>query len=292
MPTPTEEPTVRLVTPSEPQTTSTRPTLDDIESFYRILYYGDPGLGKSTAIASAAKLGRLVYIDADSGLKPKALRRHGIPTQNIEPYYDITWEGLETLHRELLMRLSEGEKFMLAWDTTTKTQDALLEPVVARSVARDERKGKDRTQFDIGLDDRGVVVAQMQKIMVRFHRLPCHLILGAHQRRDTDEDGRVRVNPAMSPSVITNFSGWMDCIIHMRTESFPDDETLADAEYLEFSGLTRPEGRFSAKDRFGILPKRMINPGFDRVVGYLDGEITRGKDPLQNAAIARRRNQP
>lgn len=267
-------------------------TLEDQDEFYRLMWYGDPGTTKTTSIAAVAKLGKVCYLDADNGLKAKAIRRHGIPLGNIEmmlnPDEPLTWGILEDVHREIAMRLADGENiFAVAWDTTTKTQDALLDPAVAESVVKSHRKGAvERTEFEIHLEDRGIVVAQMQKILRRFHRLPCHLLLGAHQRRDQDDDGRVTINPAMSPSVITNFAGWMDAIIHLSSQSYDGDPDLMDG--IEIIGLTRPEGRFTAKDRFGLLPKRLINPTADRVIGYLDGDLVRERDPIQRAAVARR----
>lgn len=267
-------------------------TLADQDDYYRLLWYGDPGTTKTTSLAAAAKLGKVCYIDVDNGLKAKAIRRHDIPLGNIEMMLDpnepVTWGILEDVHREIAMRLADGEDiFAVAWDTTTKTQDALLDPAVAESVIKSHRKGSvERTEFDIHLEDRGIVVAQMQKILRRLHRLPCHLLLGAHQRRDQDDDGRVTINPAMSPSVITNFSGWMDAIIHLSSASYDEDATLMDG--VEIVGLTRPEGRFTAKDRFGLLPKRLITPTADRVIGYLNEEIVRERDPIQQAAKARR----
>ncbi len=45
------------------------PTLADENEFARICLYGKYGMGKTTALASAAKLGAVVHVDrsADSG---------------------------------------------------------------------------------------------------------------------------------------------------------------------------------------------------------------------------------
>jgi len=274
-----------------------RPTLDDVQVHHRAMYYGNPGKGKSTAIAAAAKLGKVVYLDADNGLKAAALRRHGIPTKNIEPYPALSYAEMIDMHQELLLRLADGEPiFAVAWDTTTKSQEGFLDEVMPRSLAKTERKAmrtgadNERSDFEVYLEDRGEVVEMMKKLLRLYHGLGCHLLLGAHSRRDKDEDGAIQVNPALSPSVNASFAGWMDWIIYCQTESFENDPDLIEWEGEEFMGLTRPTGRFTAKDRFGVLPKRMINPGFDRVLGYLDGKIVKGKDSLQLAAIARRRN--
>lgn len=264
-----------------------RPTLDNVQQFYRTLYFGDPGLGKSTAIAAAAKLGRVVYIDADSGLKGKALRRHGIPIENIEPHYDLDYAALEALHLELVVRLADGEEiFAVAWDTTTKTEEAFISAILPGSVEKTRKLGKTREATDIYLEDRGQVATMMKEYLRKLHGLRCHLILGAHQRRDKDDDGAVMIRPGMMPSVISSFAGWMDAVLHMRTTEFADDPDLD--EGLEFTALTRPRGKFQAKDRFGILPPIMVNPGFDRVLGYYDDELDRITDPLQIAARARR----
>lgn len=276
-----------------------RPTLADIQHFYRGMYYSDPGGGKTTAIAAAAKLGKVVYIDADGGLKAKALKRHGIPVSNIEPVTDVSYSGLTNLHQELLLRLADGEEiFALAWDTTSKSQEAFLDEVMPRSLEKSQRKAMrsgadyERSEFEVYLEDRGEVVEMMKKLLRRFHGLDLHLLLGAHQRRDVDaETSKVAIGPGLSPSVAASFAGWMDFIVHCRTELFADDESLSKWDGMEFMGVTRPDGRFVAKDRFGILPMRMINPGFDRIYSYLEGEIERSKDPLQNAAIARRRSR-
>lgn len=272
-----------------------RVTLDDLQVWYRYLYFGNPGVGKTTAIAQAAQMGRIVYIDPDNGLKAKALRRHGIPTNNIEPYPQLSYQKMLDLHEDLRVRLADGEKiFAVAWDTTTKSAEGFLDEVMPRSLAKTARKAQrqsvedERSEFEVYLEDRGEVVEMMKKLLRLYHGLPCHLLLGAHSRRDKDEDGAVQIGPAMSPSVVASYSGWMDGVIYMQTETFDGDPSLAEWEGTEVVGLTRPTGRFIAKDRFGLLPKRMVNPSFDRVVKYLEGDITKDKDPLQLAAARRR----
>ena len=258
------------------------PTLADEEMFYRGLWYGDPGNGKTTAIASAAKFGKVIYIDAENGLKAKALRQHGIPVENIEPHRDVSYDGLNRLHRQILERLAEGEDiFAVAWDTTTKTQAFQLEGVVEESSAKAQRIGKEKTEFEAWQDDYGTVSSMMRKLLRKYHGLQCHLLVGAHQRRDVDEEtSTVQIGPAMSPAIATDFNGYMDFVIHCRMEMWDDEE--------EFSGLTRPRGRFTAKDRFGLLPPVLIDPSFERVMGYLDERIDRERDPKQLLAKQRR----
>jgi len=258
------------------------PTLDEEEPFHRILWYSDPGKGKTTNIANAAKFGKVIYIDSENGLKAKALRSHGIPVENIEPHRNTTYEGLEALHQEIYERLISGEPiFATAWDTTTKAAASLLDTIAYESAIKATRIGKDKTEFDTWQDDYGTLAAKMRKLIRRFHDLPCHLLIGAHQRRDIDEEtSTVSIGPALSPAVQQDLVGYMDVVIHCRTEEFNDED--------EFSGLTRPRGRFMAKDRYRMLPPFLIDPTFERVVDYIDDKIDRDKDPLQLLARKRR----
>lgn len=260
-------------------------SLADVDEFYHILWYADPGVGKTTAMADLARRGHIVYIDAENGLKPKALRRRGIPIENIEPWTDATYDGLIKLHQNLLLRTAEGEKIIgLCWDTGTETIRTMIKEVVGSAVTKAQLIGKDRTEFDVYQEDYGTVTEMMRKVLRLFHGLPMHLGIACHTRRDTDkDDGTIRLGPAVTPAVQKDMNGYTDCIINMRTQDFGDEE-------LEFSGLTRPAGRFDAKDRYGLLPKNMINPTFCRVLDYLDEKIIKEEDPLQ--IEARQRRQP
>jgi hypothetical protein len=269
-------------------TSTERPTLDEETQYYRVLWYADPGGGKTTNIAQAAKFGKVIYIDAENGLKGKALKAHGIPLANIEPYRDVTYEGLMKLYHEVMLRFADGEEvFAIAWDTTTKTNAQFLEDIATAEAGNTTKNGHVRTEFDQFLEDYGTSGSQMRRFLRRLHDLPCHVLLGAHQRRDQDDDtGQVTVGPAVPPAVATDINGYMDLIIHCRTEEFADDLDLTDG--IEFSGLTRKVGRYTAKDRFGLTPKNMVDPGFHRVLRYLDDGMNKADDPLQRAARARR----
>jgi hypothetical protein len=60
-------------------------TLDDEAEYLNILYYGDPGSGKTSAAAAMAHLGIVYLVDVESGAKKRPLRKLGIPTSRIRP---------------------------------------------------------------------------------------------------------------------------------------------------------------------------------------------------------------
>jgi hypothetical protein len=61
--------------------------LDEETDFLKILYYGREGVGKTSAAAHAANYGRILVINAESGVKKKPLRdRLGINVENIKTW--------------------------------------------------------------------------------------------------------------------------------------------------------------------------------------------------------------
>lgn len=274
-----------------PMATTDHPSLDQLQEYLRLLYYSDPGGGKTTCIAEAARYGKVIYVDSENGLKARALARHGIPTGNIEPRRITTYKDMIAFHQEMIERLADGEDiFAVAWDTASKTSTSLLDAIGIESARKEQRKaeksGKDewliKTEDDIYQDDYGILGTQMRRIIRRLHGLDCHLLIGCHQRKDKDDDGTVTIGPALSPAVRGDLVGYMDVVIHCQVTAFDGEEEE------EFSGLCRPRGVVMAKDRFGMLPVRLIDPNFTRVLGYIEGTIDREKDPKQIAARRRR----
>lgn len=282
--------TVTALTP--PSTPNRRPTLDQTDEHVRALWYGDPGLSKTTCAATMATGGKVIYIDAERRLKAGPLRRVaetlGIDPSfiaNIEPVVNTDYDALITLTDEIRDRINDGEKiFGVVWDSVTEQHRAMLEALVDDSVARAMAKGEYRNPIRLYQEDYGDMAEQMRRVLRRLKDLPCHLGITALPRRDQDENKALRVAAGVTPAVYRDLAGAVDYIIHMRYEAFSDVE--GDDEY---SGLCRPQGPFDAKDTYGVLPTRLVNPTFPRLLAYASGELTPKTDPLQQQARERRR---
>jgi len=258
-----------------------RATLSDTSDLVRALYYADPGNGKTTAIAHMAKLGYMVHIDPEKRLKAGPLKKLGVPTDNIEPFYDTSYEALEQLAFDLRERLSNGEKIVgLGWDAAGEAARQFTQTLVDKGVMKAASVGKERNPYATELSDYGDMTEQMRRILRRFKDLPIHLALAAHIDRSTDENGAVRLAPAFTPAVGRDMMGYMDVVVHCRIE-------LVDGEE-EYSGLCRPYGQYTAKDAFGVMPRVLVDPTFDRIVSYVRGDLTSATDPKQQAAKAAR----
>lgn len=257
--------------------------LSDTTTYLNVLDYGPPGTGKTTGALTLANLEpgkRVLLIDAEGGAKAPALRRQGINIDQVDIWPDspseLTYDGIEEIQMDLR---SSDEYIGVVIDSMTELNRRLLEDIVGAALARAERLGKNRDRFQINLEDYGVVSTQLRTILRRFHSLPMHLVITALERRDVDaEDASVTYGPALGPSVANDTMGLVDIVCYHMVE------LVGDKEQPFFTGLTSPARRRKAKDRFGVLPTKLIDPTTERMIRYVEGTLVKSKDPRQEAA--------
>lgn len=258
--------------------------LSDERDYVKIVYYGDPGTGKTTHLAQLARLGPVVYVDAEAGIKRSAMLKRAVPVEEITPIRGVAFEKLEKLFFDLKGRLGDDPDAIagLCIDSLTEVQKALLEIIVRDSVERTRKKGLDRSQFDIFKEDWGVNTEQLRQLIRKFRDLPCHVGFACLSRRDQDDDGGVIYGPALTPAFQTDLMGYVDIICHTRTMMVPG---WGDTDEMMLGDFRRA-GKYVAKDRFSILPKTLVDPTFDRVVQYIEGTLTEKTDSVMEQARA------
>lgn len=269
-----------------------RATAEEMKEFAKVGYYGYPGSGKTSDLASLANLGPTIHIDAESGLKRSALQRRGIELGNIEPFPDrsrgeaITYEDLENLYWDCKERLDNDPTsiFGIMWDSVTETNKLLLEKAVAKGVIKAENKGLERSQFDIYKEDYGTVTEQMRQLIRNFRDLPCHVGFAALVRRDQDDDGKVKYGMALSPALQTDLHGYVDILCLTSTIEVPGWR-----KGEMFLGRVRAGGKYEVKDRFDALPTELVDPTMERIIQYVNGELDEDSDPLQQEAMEARK---
>lgn len=248
--------------------------LDEHEEFVNALYYGEPGSGKTTAAASMAKLGTIVYVDAEAGLKVQPMKRLEIPTNAILRYKIDSFDDFQRLYQQLKKKLDEepGSIAGVVFDSMTEIQKKLLQGITdtryAKSVAQAKRGGfevKD-DPFETDRDEYGRMTEMCRRVARQFRDLECHTVFVCLDRRDVDKegDGGVFYRPALTPAFSTDLMGYVDVVMYTMQEESDD---LHDRS--RFVAVTRPTGKFRGKDRYGALPPSFPNPTFDRVVEFV-----------------------
>jgi len=127
-----------------------------------------------------------------------------------------------------------------------------------------------------GLDQYKATTQEGRRLMRSLVDLKCHIGLGCQMRRDVDkQSGRVKYGPAVNPALCGDLIGYSDFVIRLV-----QDGTWADGRPLVV-GYPRPSVEFEGKDRYGVLPSRLADPTFDRLIAYASGELTKDTDLVQ-----------
>lgn len=255
------------------------------------------GTGKTTNLASLAKLGKVVYIDSEAGLERNPLEDLGVPVENIIPFRDIRYDALDELHADLRSELASnpGSIVGLCIDSATEIVAKLVEQTndaeIDRQIRKMQKRGEDTSQlskFRIDLSSWGVVTEQVRRLMRRYRDLDCHMGWAALERRDVDAtDGQVNYGPKVNPGLQGDLVGYVGLVLHTWT-----DGEDSDGKPL-YVAHTRRTNKYTAKDRFHATPSRLAEPTFDRVIQYVNREITVDTDPIQqhyHSALTDRRN--
>jgi hypothetical protein len=260
-------------------------SLEEQEDKVSALLYGREGSHKTTNTLEASKRGRVFVINAEAGVKRNALIQHGIKPGNVELWPDnpsqLTIERLEDKALELRDDLEkDGESWYAAvFDSFTEIANRLLEKEVQRAVEKAARLGKARDRWQIELGDRGVTATQLRTTLRLFRDLPVHLFITALERRDVDQKtSEVTYGPALSPAVAVDTMGLADLVLYCRPEEIGGE--IFSVAYSTAFELRR------AKDRFNVLPTKMVLPTATRLIDYVEGVLDKDSDPERKRAIA------
>lgn len=257
--------------------------MEDVPDFANVLLWGKEGAGKSTALARLANLpgpGKVLVVNAEGGLKRIALEKRGVDTSKIVLWPDprkgqkLTRAGLERVFQKLKGDLMNDPTSWkgTGWDSITEVYQEILDAATGNRQARLKRQGKDFDPDHIDRADYGVMSKMVRDQLRKFRDLPCHYFVTALERKDKNDDGKIEIGPAVSPALATDLLGYVDMSLYMKA---------ADEEG-PYRAMTKNSVRYRVKDRFDVLPRVMVEPTGDRIVGYLLGEITEDTDPFQD----------
>lgn len=259
-----------------------------------MLMYGKEGSAKTTGALRLTKLGKVLLINAEGGAKRLPLRTQGVILENIETWPKggdvdhITFDSIEEevfIPLRIALEADPNAYVGVVIDSFSELSRRLVDKAADAGRQAEIAKGKTpRGQFTIDLDDWGTMTTMMRLILRRFRDLGIHLIITALERRDIDKNtGAVTYGPAVGPALGGDTMGMVDVVIWTQLEQIGPDST----EF--YTGTTRARELHRAKDRFGVLPARMIEPSADRVLAYIDGSLTKKTDERHQAAAAEAR---
>ncbi len=244
----------------------------------RVLYYGEGGSGKTTALMGMAHLGRVLVINAEKGVKAKALRKRGIPVQNIEVFpgdgEELTFESLQAEIERVKDAIAKDPAAYvgIVWDSATEILATLLDCAVLAGYEKAMRLGKSRERYFVDLADYGTVTTQLRSLIRDCMDLPCHFGVSALAKREQDDDGTVAYVISVTPAFRKDLIGWVDMVGYCDTVTLGEEDV--------YRALFRPRGKYYGKDRLAATPPRLMDPSFERLLGYVDGDLELETDPV------------
>lgn len=258
--------------------------LEDADEFLRICEYGKDGAGKTSDLLHMANHGRVLVINAEFGVKKRALKKLGINVDNIKvwapPDGRITRKNLEILRTQIERDLAEDPKswFGVVFDSFTELTFVMLSGAQQRRVGRAIKAGHTNTDREfMDRADYGQAAKWLAELIRNWRTLPLHIGVTALMRRDVDEDtGKVMYGPATSPAVQNDLAAMMDVVMMKKGED----------EDGPYRALIRTSGKYRAKDRYNIGVRVLAMPTFDRYFAYWNDEIDPAKDPVQKTLKA------
>jgi hypothetical protein len=250
------------------------------------LYYGPNGTGKTTDCAAMARIGPVAYVRADRSVRRRPLERMGIPAARIEPVDTLDTEEIVKLVRgDWAQRLEEDPAALagVCLDTVSELIARRMEQIVDNEWVKYKRRCKAQREepdpekrYFVDRDYWQPITQEMRRIVRHLIDLPCHVAISAQVRRDTDEDdGHVQYGPGVNPAFSGDLMAYMDFVIRTEKDGVWPDGTDV------MVGLPRRDRKYHGKDREGVLPSRLVNPTFDRVLAYAQGTIDKDSDEEQ-----------
>lgn len=266
-------------------------TLADTADYVKALYYGPKGRRKTTYMAGAARLGKILAIDTEGGGWLKvALVRQGIPIENIVYRTATCYADMERIFWEMEPRVLKGEIIAANIDHFSALESRMVR---SATMARQTRKtGLDVPErfrsaeklikegvnpFMTELADYGVWTNQARHLMHLYRDLPCHVAFAAHTRVELGQ-----WVPGLTEKFREELMGSLNLIIGCDLKAFGDKD-----EDIIGVGVCREIGVWRGADRIGITRPKTVNPSMDRLIWALEGKLDFEQDPEQKEFKAR-----
>lgn len=241
----------------------------------KVIFFGEPGSGKTSAAATMAHLGgKVLIVDLESNLVLETLENLGIPTDDIlvarPKNPSKLYEELFVLANKLKAAFEKDPNYLTGFslDSLSELQKKLTENLTEARVLKNKlagKTGKAVDEFDIESVENMRASQQLRLLVRKFRDLPCHVAFTALQREDKEPDGTIYYRLGLGPKTSSDVMSFVNAVVHIAIEETPDG--------LVRIGRATPVGKWRGKDNIGRLPSRMIEPSFYRIAQLVSGDL-------------------
>jgi AAA domain-containing protein len=198
-------------TATQPTSKLARPNriIDTQYKTFNALVYGLPGVGKT--LLGATGPGPVLFVDIDQGLRSISNLDAGLAQElgiNLQELYSEQARGLVSimgLFRRLEQEFTQdpARYGTVVLDNLTELQRCLMREHLTRAQQRENR-----SYTNAGVQDHGVVLNQMQNIVMAFKALPTNVLFITHEAvRDN------YIGPALTGQMREELPGYVDAVL-------------------------------------------------------------------------------
>lgn len=195
---------------------------DDGPPPFKLLLYGDPGVGKTSEAARSKEHPLLdipVFLDFEGGLL--AVRRtrglKHIPIRSVSHIEELFWLMVDG------NPAYEGVRTII-FDSGSEMQTLDLEEIVQRETDKEYRVKQDPSKIkrsidDIWMEDYGESASRLGRVYRWYRDSGFNIIMTALPREDKLPGGGVwRVRPSFTPKLSTQVEGMFDLVWYLYTD--------------------------------------------------------------------------
>lgn len=244
------------------------------ERWFKILVYAEPGIGKTTLLASASDvpdMTDILFIDCEKGYiviedndrikNPNAILDNRIPCDNfktVAQVHDFLKGHCKHRDENNVAKLIEQEAWLRGVDASEIKEPKRFRSVMIDSLSEvdiycnyqilgvTQEKVLDESSGDVdvaGWPEFRKNNQMMQMLCRAFRDLPIHVLCSAHRTYAEDEKKRRYYSPQLTGQLRTQIPGFFDMVGYMTTEKVGDN--LERRMYVKPVGSTN----FTAKNR-------------------------------------------
>jgi hypothetical protein len=229
--------------------------------FLNGLIYGDPGVGKTTFLATASlvpAMSPMLLLDIEGG----DLSLTGFP--NLEVVRVASYKKMQPIYDELY-REQNGKNppyRTIGLDNLTELRYFSMGDIMLDAKAT--AKNPDNIDLDVpGMREWGKNSNQIRAVVRGFRDLPCHTFFTAHAKEVENKATEVvKIKPAIPGQLAEELSGFVDLVLYYYVKLVAVKGVTEHKRLM----LTTKTANINAKDRSGKLPPVMETPTMEDLI--------------------------
>jgi len=235
----------------------------DRPQFMKALFYGKPGVGRTTLVAQAARVEGMSPVlfmtpdHAEADTLRKAAPEASVAFISKFAQFDAIYQAAA----KLAASRQEIPFKTFVIDTGTEAQKLSMNDIMTELV-RTGRPGGGEVNFDVPSQrEWGQSISQIRTLVRHFRDLPINFLMTCHEATDKDNRGVTWITPDLPGKLKNQTCGMFSNVFYMAVEQTkaPEGRTkiVTDEKRLLLTGLT--DG-YQAKSRTGLFPRVVYDP--------------------------------